>query len=116
MFHLFRKKPKKSGSNQPAPGKGAASSSSSEKGASAATAAAGGKTSARPTLISARGPTAATDRPTTKLETTAAEENEKYEIKLLQFSKKKKKFFSEKELLKANQNLPLKKKMMEQLC
>lgn len=76
-----RKKPKKAGSNAPAAGKGGASTSGSEKGTSAATVnAAGGKTSARPQLISARGPTAATDRPTTKIESTSADENEKYEI------------------------------------
>ncbi len=57
--------------------KGAASTSGSEKGTSAATiTAAGGKTSARPQLISARGPTAM-DRPTTKMESTSAEEAEK---------------------------------------
>ena len=76
-----RKKPKKGGTNAPAGGKGGASTSGSEKGTSAATVnATGGKTSARPQLISARGPTAATDRPTTKIENTSADESEKYEI------------------------------------
>ncbi len=74
---LFRKKPKKGGANQPATAKGGASTSGSEKGTSAATAGATGvKTSARPTLISARGPPA-TDRPNTKAENITAEENEK---------------------------------------
>jgi hypothetical protein len=77
---LFRKKPKKGGPNALTPGKGGTSTSGSEKGTSAATVTAtGGKTSARPQLISARGPTANTDRPTTKLENTSADETEKYE-------------------------------------
>lgn len=77
---LFRKKPKKAGANAPGASKGGASTSGSEKGTSAATVnATGGKTSARPQMISARGPTAIGDRPTTKLESTSADENEKYE-------------------------------------
>jgi hypothetical protein len=74
---------KKPGSTALTAGKGGASTSGSEKGASAATVnATGGKTSARPQLISARGPTA-TDRPMTKLETTSAEETEKYEMRTM---------------------------------
>jgi hypothetical protein len=84
IIFLFRKKQKKTGPNQPAAGKGGvAPTSGSDKGASAATAAtaagvaaAGGKTSARPTLISARGPPV-TDRPMTKNEGASVEENDK---------------------------------------
>ena len=80
----IRKPKKKPGSTQPAASKAglAAPAAGSEKGTSAATAltgpaAAGGKTSARPNLISARAGMIS-DRPTTKLEPTAApEESEK---------------------------------------
>ncbi|CAF4547675.1 unnamed protein product, partial [Rotaria magnacalcarata] len=80
----FRKTKKKPGSN-PAGGKGGiAPASGSEKGTSAATGitaaavAAGGKTSARPTLISARGPPVS-DRSNPKTEVATNEENEKYD-------------------------------------
>lgn len=79
---LYRKKPKKPASTQPSMGKGGlAAATGSEKGTSAATALTtggpgGGKTSARPTLISARGPPVS-DRPTTKAEGVAGEETDK---------------------------------------
>ncbi|CAF3321831.1 unnamed protein product [Rotaria socialis] len=83
----LQKTKKKPGSN-PAGGKGGiAPASGSEKGTSAATgitaaaaAAAGGKTSARPTLISARGPPVS-DRSNPKTEVTTNEESEKKKAK-----------------------------------
>ncbi|CAF1106189.1 unnamed protein product [Rotaria sordida] len=76
----LQKKQKKTGSNPAAAGKtGVAPASGSDKGASAVAAAAntaGGKTSARPTLISARGPPVS-DRPNVKVEVTNSEESEK---------------------------------------
>jgi hypothetical protein len=96
----FRKKPKKSVTNQPAASKAAALPSGSDKGASAAIAAgATGKTSARPTLISARGPPA-TDRPGTKIENLNAEENEKYKIQIFNFFFEKKIFIFRKKTSK----------------
>lgn len=82
FLSVFRKKPKKGNAAQPPPAKaGLTAASGSEKGASAATnlaggAVTGGKTSARPALISAR-PGQVTDRPTTKVESIPSEEIEK---------------------------------------
>ena len=82
FFSRHRKKLRKTTSTQPNMGKGGlAVATGSEKGTSAATALTtgapgGGKTSARPTLISARGPPVS-DRPTTKAEGVAGEETDK---------------------------------------
>lgn len=90
-----RKKTKKGASNAPAGGKGGASTSGSEKGTSAATVnAPGGKTSARPQLISARGPTAAADRPTTKVENISTDETEKYEVLVQSLNRNQSRVFS----------------------
>ena len=80
--HLrFRKKQKKSGLAQPPAGKGGSTMpGGSEKGAStmgtAPGAVLGGKTSARPAMISARG-APNSDRPSTKVEGVTVDDTEK---------------------------------------